>query len=155
MSRPRTAEPQGREEAACGLRSLSAGVIIRSKPPSGIHQGPGHNLTARVSNLPIGTKWELSSHTDPLHSGSLQSQDTGITFRAYNGGVGLTVLLLIYSRSKIVLNTIFLSDSLGPLSFWKRGGGLQEQPPSYHTDTVTVSQILLCPILNTLPDRGI
>ena len=87
------------EEAACGLCSgnyqIQAAASIR----------PGHNLTSRVSNLLIATKWELSAQADPLqpaHSNH-RTPASPSAERAVASGVGLTFLLWIFSRSKIVL----------------------------------------------------
>ena len=119
---------------------------------------PGHNLTSRVSNLLIATKWELSAQADtlqPTHSNH-RTPASPSAERAVASGVGLTFLLWIFSHRyfrdlKLCYN--FPLWLTGSIELLKAGTGLCEQPPSYHTDTV--SQILLCSILNTLPAAGI
>ena len=88
-------------------RSFSLSVIIRPKPQDGIHQDPGHSLTAGVSSL-IAAEREVSAHADPVQSDQIQSLETGLASPCRRGlsaamrelGVGFTFLLLIFSRSK-------------------------------------------------------
>ena len=84
------------EDAACGLRcgnyQIQAAASIR----------PGHNLTSRVSNLLIATKWELSALADPLQAAHSNHRTPVSPSMSCSGG-GLTFLLWIFSRSKIVL----------------------------------------------------
>ena len=89
-------------------RSFSLSVIIRPKPQDGIHQDPGHSLTAGVSSL-IAAEREVSAHADPVQSDQIQSLlETGLASPCRRRlsaamrelGVGFTFLLLIFSRSK-------------------------------------------------------
>ena len=88
-------------------RSFSLSVIIRPKPQDGIHQDPGHSLTAGVSSL-IAAEREVSAHADPVQSDQIQSLETGLASPSRPElsaamrelGVGFTFLLLIFSRSK-------------------------------------------------------